>query len=48
MFQKLKTRNKAFQKMAYTRKPTKINEIYCKRCLGGYGTVHISILISFV
>ena len=43
MFQRPKKRNKVFKKMAYTRKPTKINKIYCKRCLGWYGTVNISI-----
>ena len=29
--------------MAYTRKPIKMNEIYCKWCLGGGGKVNISI-----
>ena len=24
-----------FKKMAYTRKPIKMNEVYCKRCLSG-------------
>ena len=43
MFQRLKKRNKVLKKMAYTRKPIKINEIYCKRCLGGGGKVNISI-----
>ena len=33
----------SFLKIACTRKPFKINEIYCKRCLGGVGKVNISI-----
>ena len=36
MFQGLKKETK-FKKMAYTRKPIKMNQIYWKRCLGGVG-----------
>ena len=43
MFQRLKKRNKVFKKMAYTKKPIKMNEIYCKRSLGGGGKVNVSI-----
>ena len=35
MFQRLKKRKKGFKKMAYTRKPIKMNEIYCERCFDG-------------
>ena len=29
----------SFKEMAYSRKPIEMNEIYCKRCLGGGGGV---------
>ena len=32
-----------FKKMTYTRKPIKMNEIYCKPCLGWGGNVNVSI-----
>ena len=35
MFQLDKKRNKLLKKKTYTRKPIKMNEIYCKRHLGG-------------
>ena len=43
MFQKLQKKQQSLKKMAYTRKPIKINGIYCKRRLGGGGKVNISI-----
>ena len=35
MFQQLKKKKTSLNKMAYTRKPIKINEIHGKKCLGG-------------
>ena len=48
MFQRLKKVSKVFKKMAYTRKPIKINKIYCKGCLGGRWQSKFISLISFV
>ena len=42
MFQRLKKKQN-LKKMTCTRKPIKMNEIYCKRVWAGDGKVNISI-----
>ena len=48
MFQQLKKKKTSLNKMAYTRKPIKINEIHGKKCLGGVWQSNYINLISFV
>ena len=43
MLQRLKEKVKFFKTITYTKKPIKINKIYCKRYLSEGGKVNMSI-----